>query len=73
MLQKWPFYAYLMLRASRFSSTDISKNTSYSDDLPETLTEDKHFNARHWINAMNHCNWFKPLRKLEAVGELNVP
>ena len=41
---KWPFYALLMLRASHFSSPDILKKRSYSDHLPETLTEEEHFN-----------------------------
>ena len=45
MLQKQPFYALLMVGASRFSSPDIPKNRSYSDHLPETLTEDEHFNG----------------------------
>ena len=44
MLQKRPFYAFLMLGASRFPFPDIPKNRSYSDHLPETLTEDEHFN-----------------------------
>ena len=43
MLQKRPFYAFLMLRASRFSSPGIPENRSYSHQLPETLTEDEHF------------------------------
>ena len=43
ILQKRPFYAFLMLSASRFPSPDITKNRSYSEHLPETLTEDKHF------------------------------
>ena len=41
---KRPFYASLMLRASRFSSSGIPKTRSYSEHLPETLTEDEHFN-----------------------------
>ena len=41
---KRPFYALLMLRASHFSSPDIPKKRSYSNHLPETLTEDVHFN-----------------------------
>ena len=40
---KRPFYAFLMLRASRFSSPGIPKNRYYSDHLPETLAEDEHF------------------------------
>ena len=64
----------LMLRASRFSSPGIPKNRSYSDYLLETLLEDEHFNAldkcdeplQYWFN-------FKPLKKLEAVGEVCVP
>ena len=44
MLQKRPFYAFLMLRASRFSSADIPKKRPYSDHLLETLMEDEHFN-----------------------------
>ena len=62
-----------MLRACRFSSPDIPKNRSSSDYLPETLTEDEHFNDTGPVNAMNHCNWFKPLKKPEAVIELYVP
>ena len=41
---KRPFYVLLMVRASHFSSSDIPKKRSYSDHLPETLTEDEHFN-----------------------------
>ena len=51
MLQKRPFYAFLMLRASRFSFSDTPKNRSYSDHLPETLTEDKHF-----LMTVDKCN-----------------
>ena len=42
---KTAFYAFLMLRASRFSSPGILKNRSYSGHLPETITEDEHFRA----------------------------
>ena len=65
---KTAILCFLMHRASRFSSPDIPKNRSYSDHLSEMLTEDE-----HWVNAINYCNWLKPLKKPEAVGELYVP
>ena len=42
-IEKAIFLDFVRLEASHFSSPDIPKRRSYSDHLPETLTEDGHF------------------------------
>ena len=73
MLQKRPFYAFLMLSASRFSSPGIPKidliliiclKRSRKTNILMTLDKCDE-PLQHWSN-------FKPLKKPEAVGELCV-
>ena len=72
MLQKRPYYAFLILRASCFSSTNITKNRSYFDHLPERSQKTNILMTLDKCDEPLDQNWFKPFKKSEAVGELYV-